>query len=124
MSTASSRALIRLLAAAFLLLLGSGKDGRARIPEPSDSSSNRGIATANLSAALATTPVRYDVDPAQQQLLACEAHLHNGRVQSAPAPTRCHSWLCSCERALRAHSYLNPLQLTSGVRRPPWSHEP
>lgn len=98
MSTASSRALIRLFAAAFLLLLGSGKDGRAHIPEHGDGSSNRGIATAHLGAVLATTPVRNDVATAQPQLLASAAKLHNGRVQSAPAPTRIHSWLCSCER--------------------------
>jgi hypothetical protein len=99
MSTASSRALIRLLAAAFLLLLGSDKDGRTRISEHRDGSSNRGIATANLGAPLATTPVRNDVDAAQPQLLASEANLHHGGVQCAPAPARTHSWLSNgCKR--------------------------
>ena len=99
MSTASSRALMRLLTAAFLLLLGSDTIGRARISVHKHHSSHPGIAAANHSALLASTPERKDVDPARPQLLASEASPHDGRVQSAPAPTRNSLSLCSYERA-------------------------
>jgi hypothetical protein len=99
MPTASSLTLLRLFAVAFLLLLGSGKDERARITEHRDGSTTRGVATANLSVALATTPVQKDVDTAQPQLSASEANLRVVPLQSAPAPTRIHQWLFSCERA-------------------------
>ena len=98
MLTASSRALMRLLAAAFLLLLGNATNGRARVSVPSHHSSHSEIATANQSALLATTPVLKDVDTAPPQLLASEASLHERRVQSAPAPTRDSLSLCSYER--------------------------
>src|SRR5689334_1828156 len=98
MSTASARALIRLLAAALLLLLGSGGDGRARIPKHRHDGSNRGVATATLGVPLATTPVRTDVDTARPQLLASEATPHHRRARSAPAPTRDASSSCSYER--------------------------
>ena len=98
MSTASSRALMRLLTAAFLLLLGSDTHGRAGISVHRHHSSHPGIATANHSALLATTPVRKDVDTAPPPLLASEASLHDGQVQSAPAPTRAALSLCSYER--------------------------
>jgi hypothetical protein len=98
MSTAFSRALMRLLTAAFLLLLGSDTNGRARIPVHSHHSSHPGIATASHSALMATTPVRTHVDTASPQLLASEVSLPDGRVQSAPAPTRDSSSLCACER--------------------------
>jgi hypothetical protein len=97
MSTAS-RALMRLLTAAFLLLLGSDTLGRAGISAHRHHSSHPGIATANHSALLASTPERKHVDTAPPQLLASEASVHDRRVQSAPAPTR-DSWsLCSYER--------------------------
>jgi hypothetical protein len=95
---ASSRALIRLLAAAFLLLLGSEANGRAGIAVHSHHRSHPGIATANHSALLAATPVQKDVDTARPQLLVSEASLHDRRVQSAPAPTRDCLSLCSYER--------------------------
>lgn len=98
MPTAAALTLIRLLAAAFLLVLGSGKNERAHIPEHSDSSTTRGIATANLGVALATTPVQKDVDTAQPQLLPSEANLRERPLQSAPAPTRVYLWSGSCER--------------------------
>ena len=79
---------MRLLAAAFLLLLGSDTNGRAGTSVHRHHSSHTGIATANHSALPATTPERKDVDTARPQLLASEASLHDGRVQSAPAPTR------------------------------------
>jgi len=97
MSMASSRALMRLLTAAFLLLLASDTNGRARISVHSPHSSHPGIATANHSALLATTPVRKDVDTAPPPLLASEASLHDGQVQSAPGPTRDSSSLCLFE---------------------------
>src|SRR5262245_29422510 len=98
MSTASSRVLMRLLTAAFLLLLGSDTNGHAGISVHSHHSSHPGIAAANHSALLAATPVRKDVDTAQPQLLASEASLHDRRVPSAPAPARDSSSLCSYER--------------------------
>jgi hypothetical protein len=97
MSTVPLRALMRLLTAAFLLLLGSATDGRARVSVHRHHSSDRAIATANLSVALPTTAVGKDVDTAPL-LLASEASLHDARVQSALAPTRDFSSWCSCER--------------------------
>jgi hypothetical protein len=98
MSTASPRALMRLLTAAFLLLLGSDTHGRAGISVHRHHGSHPGIAAANHSALLATTLERKHVDTAPPQLLASEARPHDHRVQSAPAPTRDSSSLCSYER--------------------------
>ena len=98
MPTISSPTLMRLLAAAFLLLLSSGEDGRASIGERRDGRTTEGITTANLSAALSTTSVRIDVDTAQPQLSSSDAILDDRRIQSAPAPTRIHQSFCSCER--------------------------
>jgi hypothetical protein len=98
MSMASFRALMRLLAAAFLLLLGSATNGRAHISAHRHHSSHPSIGTANHSALLPTTPDRKNVDTARPQLLASEASLHDRRVQSAPAPTRESLSLCSYER--------------------------
>jgi hypothetical protein len=98
MSTASSRALMRLLIAAFLLLFGSDTSESARISVDKHHSSHPGIATANQRALLAATPAGKDIDTALAQLLAPEASLHDRQVQSAPAPTRDSSSLCSYER--------------------------
>ena len=102
MSTASSRILMRLLTVAFLLLLPSDTSGRAGISVHRGHSSHPGIAAANHSALLPTTPQttpeRKDVDTVRPQLLASEASLHDRRVQSAPAPTRDSVSLCSYER--------------------------
>ena len=89
---------MRLLIAAFLLLLGSDTLGRADTSAHRRHSSHPAIATANHSALLAAAPERKDVDTAPPQLLASEASLHDRRVQSAPAPTRDAFSLCSCER--------------------------
>ena len=93
---------MRLLTAAFLLLLGSDTHGLAHISVHRHHSSHPGIAAANHSALLPATPDtmadRKDVDTARPQLLASEASLHDRRVQSAPAPTRDALSLCSCER--------------------------
>ena len=89
---------MRLLTAAFLLLLGSATDGRARVSVERHHGSDSAIATANLSVALPTTHVGKDVDTARPQQLASEASLHDRRVQSAPAPTRDSVSLCSYER--------------------------
>ena len=100
MPTASAITLIRVLAAAFLLLLGSGKNERACIPEHRDGgTTTRGILAANLSVALATTPVQKDVDTTQPQLLASEANLRERPLQSAPAPPRVDPWSYAWERA-------------------------
>ena len=98
MSMASFRALMRLLTAAFLLLLGSGTNGRAHISAHRHHSSHPAVAAANHGALLAATPQWKPVDTAQPQFLASEASLHHRRVQSAPAPTRNSVSLCSCER--------------------------
>ena len=99
MSTASSRILMRLFTVAFLLLLPSDTIGRAGISVHRRHSSHPGIAAANHSALLPTTPERKDVDTARPQLLPSEASLHDRRVQSAPAtPTRDSVSLCSYER--------------------------
>ena len=102
MSTASSRALMRLLTVAFLLLLRSDTIGRAGMSVHRHHSSHPGIAAANHSALLPpppeTTPERKDVGTARPQLLASEASVHDRRVQSAPAPTRDSVSLCSYER--------------------------
>src|SRR3954466_9423527 len=98
----ASRALIRLLTVAFLLLLRSDTLGHAGISAHRHPSSQRGIGAANHSALLPatpeTTPGRKDVDAAPPQLLASETSLHDGRVQFAPAPTRDCASLCSYER--------------------------
>lgn len=107
MSTAASRALMRLLTVAFLLLLRSDTLGRADISVHRHHDSHQGIATANHGVLLASTPEQKDVDTARPQLLASEASAHDGRVQSAPAPTRDSFSLCSYERT------------TGQVARPP-----
>lgn len=90
---------MRLLTAAFLLLLGSDTLGRAGISVHRHHSSHPGIARANHSALLAATPEPKHVDTARPQLLVSEASVHDRRVQSAPAPTRDSlSPLCSYER--------------------------
>ena len=107
MSTTSSRVLIRLLTAAFLLLLRSDTLGRADMSVHRHHGSHPDIATANHGALLAATPERNDFDTARPQLLASEASLHDRQVQSAPAPTRESVSLCSYERT------------TGQVARPP-----
>ena len=98
MSTAFSRALIRLLAVAFLLLLPSNTNGHAGISVRRHHGSHPGVAAANHSALLAATPVQKDVDAACPQPLASEASLYDRPVQSAPTPTRHSVSLCSYER--------------------------
>jgi hypothetical protein len=95
---ASFRAMMRLLTAAFLLLLGSATNGRAHISAHRHHSSHPGVAAANHGALLAATAQWKHLDTARPQLLASEASLHDRRVQSAPAPTRDSVSLCSCER--------------------------
>jgi len=58
MPSASSCTVMRMLAAAFLLLLGNGGHGRTSIREHTDRHTSTSIATANLSAAPATTSGR------------------------------------------------------------------
>jgi len=98
MSMASSRALMRLLTATFLLLLGNATNGRAHISAHRHHSSHPGVAAANHGELLAATPQWKHVDTAGPQFLASEASLHHRRVQSAPAPTRDSVSLCSYER--------------------------
>ena len=88
---------MRLLIAAFLLLLRSDTLGRAGISVHRHQSSRSEIATADQRALLASTAEPKHVDTAPLQLLASQASVHDGRVQTAPAPTR-DSWsLCSYE---------------------------
>ena len=92
--------MMRLLTVAFLLLLGSDTNRRARISVHRHHSSRHAVAAANDSALLAATPVRpvrKDVDTAPAPLLASEASLRDRRVQSAPALSRDSLSLCSCE---------------------------
>jgi hypothetical protein len=114
MSTASSRILTRLLTVAFLSLLPSDTIERAGISAHRHQSSHPGIAAANQSALLAstplTTPVRKDVDTARPQLLASEASLHDRRVESAPAPTRDAASVRSCERTTAQAARPPPFQ--------------
>ena len=98
MSTASSRALMRLLVVAFLLLLPGNTNGHADISVHRHHGSHPGIGTADHGALLAATSVQKDVDTARPLLLASEASLQHRRVQSAPAPTRDFVSLCSYER--------------------------
>ena len=91
--------LMRLFAAAFLLLLGSGEDGRASIGERRDGRTTEGITAANLGAALSTASVRIEVDAAQPQPSSSDASLDDRRIQSAPAPTPIHQSFRSCERS-------------------------
>jgi hypothetical protein len=90
--------MMRLLTAALLLLLGGDTLGRADISAHRHHSSHPGIATANQSALLASTPERKHVDSAPPQPLASEGSVQDGRVQSAPTPTRDSLSLCSYER--------------------------
>jgi hypothetical protein len=100
MSTASSGTLMRLLTVAFLLLLRSDTLGRAGISVHRDHSSHPVVAAANHSALLAAAPPEWkNVDTAPPQLLPSEASVHDGRAQSAPAPTRDSLSLCSYECA-------------------------
>jgi hypothetical protein len=98
MSMASFRALMRSLAAAFLLLLGSATDGRAHFSAHRRHSSHPSVAPANASALLAATPQWKHVGTARPQFLASDASLHLRRVESAPAQTRDAVPVCSCER--------------------------
>jgi hypothetical protein len=110
MSTPSARGLIRILATAFVLLLGSGTDGRAHVSVHRHGSSHWVSAAANFSVAQPTAAVRKDVDTARPALLASEASPLDRRVQSAPAPTRDSSSLCSCERTTGQAARPPPLQ--------------
>ena len=110
MSTASSRALMRLLAVAFLLLLPSNTNGHAGISVRRHHGSHPGIAAANHGALLAATPVQKDVDAACPPLLASEASLPDRPVRSAPAPTRDSLSLCSYERTTGQAARPPPLQ--------------
>ena len=110
MSMASSRALMRLLIAAFLFLLPNNTKECASISVQRHHSSHPGIAAADHSALHETTPVHKDVDNAQPQLLACEASVHDRRVQSAPAPTRDSFSLCSYEHTPGQAARPPPLQ--------------
>ena len=107
MSTASSRALMRLLTVAFLLLLPSDRIERADISAHRHHSSHPSVAAANH--LLAAAPVG-DVDTAPLQLLTCEASLLDRRVQSAPAPSRDALSLCAYERTTDQAARPPPLQ--------------
>ena len=89
---------MRLLIAAFLLLLGSDANGRAAVSVHRHHGPHPGVAAADHGALLAATPVSRDVDTAPPSLLASKASLDDGRVQSAAAPNRDSSSLCSCGR--------------------------
>ena len=105
---------MRLLTVAFLLLLPSDTIGRAGISARRHHSSHPGVAAANHSALLATTPEttpeRNEVNTALPQLLASEASLHERRAQSAPAPTRDFVSLRSYERTTDQAARPPPLQ--------------
>jgi len=114
MSTASSRGLMRLLTAAFLLLLTSDTNGRARISVHRHHSSRPVVAAANHGALLAAAAPEWkkNVDTARPQLLplASEASLHDRRAESAPAPTRDSLSLCSYECTTSQAARPPPLQ--------------
>ena len=95
LATRCSRALMRLLIAALLLLLGSYTLGRVGVSAHRYHSSHPAIAAADYGALLASTAERTHVDTAPAQLLASEAIEHDDRVQSASAPTRDFLSLCS-----------------------------
>jgi hypothetical protein len=112
MSTASSRVLMRLLGATFLLLLGSDANGHARITAHKHHSSHAVVAAANDRALLAATvvPNPKDVYTARPDLLASEARLYDRRAQSTPAPTRDFLSLCSYERTISEAARPPPFQ--------------
>lgn len=110
MPTVSSRPLMRLLIAAFLLLLGSDANGRARISVHRHHRSQPVVSAADHGALLAATPVQKHVDTARPQLLASEATLPDGQVQSAPPPTRAFLPLCSDEHTTAQAARPPPLQ--------------
>ena len=89
---------MRLLTAAFLLLLGSDTNGRAHISAHRHHSSHSGVAAANHGELLAATAQWKHVDTARPQFLASEASVHHRQVQCAQAPTREFLSLCSYER--------------------------
>jgi len=109
MPTAPSRALMRTLTLAFLLLLGND-GGRARVPVHRHHGSQPSVAAASHGALLAAAPVQKDVDPALVPLLASEARVLDRPVQSAPAPARESASLCSCERTTGQAARPPPLQ--------------
>jgi hypothetical protein len=111
MSTAPSRGLMRLLAAAFLLLLTSDTSGRARIPVHRHHSSHPVVAAANHGALLAAAaPEWKHVDTARPQLLAAEATLLVRRVEPAPAPARDSVSLRSYKRTTSQDARPPPFQ--------------
>jgi hypothetical protein len=109
MSTSASRALMRLLTVAFLLLLRSDTLGRADVSGHRHHDAHQVIATAN-HGVLASTPGQKDLETARPQVLASEAIAHDGRVQSTPAPTRDSFSLRSYERATGQFARPPPFQ--------------
>src|SRR6478672_4703553 len=97
MSTAASRTLIRLLTATFLLVLRSDTLGRTGISVHRHHGSRSSIASPDHRQLLASTAEPKHLDTAPPQLVASAASVPDGRAQSAPAPTRNASSLCSYE---------------------------
>jgi hypothetical protein len=110
MPTISSLTLMRLLAAAFLLLLGSREHQRTSTREHSDRRTTERVATANLSAALETIPARIDVDTAQPPLSSADTNLDRRRIRPAPPPTRIQRSFRSCEPTSAEAARPPPLQ--------------
>ena len=105
-----ARALMRLLTVSFLLLLGSGEDGRANIRKRTQGSTTEAFAPANRGAILAAAPVRLGIDAVTLHLSAPDTNQHDAPIQSAPAPTLPHRSFCSCERARGEAARPPPLQ--------------
>jgi hypothetical protein len=97
MLTPRVRSLMRLFTTAFVLLLASSTDGHAHVVAHRHHSSRRVVAAANVSAALPATAAQKHVDSGPLPLLASEPAAQDTEAQSAPAPARESSSLCSCE---------------------------
>jgi hypothetical protein len=111
MSTASSRILMRLLTAVFLLLLSSDTSGRARISVHRHQSSHPVVAAENHAALLKAAPPEWkNLDTTRPQPFASEASLHDRRVESTQAPTCDSLSLCSYERTTGRAARPPPLQ--------------
>ena len=101
---------MRLLAAAFLLLLGSGEDGRASVRECRDGRNTERSTQANISAALTTNARPIDDHTGQPQPSLSEATLDDGRIHYVPSPIRFLRSFSSRERTSTEAARPPPLQ--------------
>ena len=109
MPTVQSRGLIHLVAIAFLLLHGSGKNEQARLHEQLDRGTTAVVSAANLGVVLPST-LAGEVTTAPPLLPAFGANVPAPRIQSVPARICDRRCLRSCERTTTEAARPPPLQ--------------